>query len=64
MHDDARAEDITRLKKFRRFGVNPGINLNFKWPPFRAKVPTPATFAPQIREKLDEALNAWGDHFE
>jgi hypothetical protein len=56
-------EDVRRLGKFKKVGVRPGLQLTFKWPPFRIKLPDPKSFAPAVIAKVDEALKTWGDTF-
>ena len=61
--DDIEKEDIDRLKRFKRFGIRPGVTLTFEWPTFGERLPAPATFAPRVTTKINEALNTWGDSF-
>lgn len=63
MRKNARPQDLARLRKFKRFAVDPGLSLTSKWPPFPVRLPDPAAFAPQVRERLNEALATWGDQF-
>ena len=53
--DDVEADDLKRLASFKKIGVRPGLKLIFKWPAFKSKLPKPETFAPEVREKIDEA---------
>jgi hypothetical protein len=63
MVDDLHKKDVDRLRRFKKFGVRPGVSLMFRWSPFASKLPDPSTFAPKLRAKIDEALNTWGDNF-
>jgi len=63
IRNNARPKDLARLRRFQRFAVDPGLSLTFKWQPFRERLPDPAAFAPQVREKLNEVLGTWGDQF-
>ncbi len=62
MHDPHK-RDIDRLRRFKKFGIRPGVSLMFKWHPFVGKLPDPTRFAPKLRATIDEALNTWGDSF-
>ncbi len=61
--DHVQKEDVNRLRLFKKFGVRPGVTLTFKWNPFARNLPEPATFAPSVRAKINEALMTWGDSF-
>jgi hypothetical protein len=55
-------DDVDRLKKFKNFGIRPGIKMEYRWPEFTT-LPTPAAFAPRVLAKINEALKIWGEQF-
>ena len=53
------ASAFSDLEKFPKVDIRPGIRLTFKWS-LAEKLPSPTSFAPKVRSKIDEALRTWG----